>query len=96
MKNLWVYAGHKTYKIIYSYSDFFEGRDIKSIQELSKTLIEMCQATELSMAYSLQNIDVISFVKFRHHISEHRYTERKLARSLSFERSFQNGGKLQL
>ena len=73
-----VYTEHITHYIIYFYSNLFEGRDIKCIQELSKPLAGMCQATELCVAYSLQNINVICFVKFRHRISEHRDTERKL------------------
>ena len=75
-----------TYYIIYFYSNVFEGRNIKCIQQLSKSLIEMCQATELSVAYSLQNINVVCFVKFRHRISEHRDTVRKLEETNSVSR----------
>lgn len=78
-----------TYYIIYFYSNLFKRRDIKCIQELSKSLVKMCQAIDLNVAYSLQNINIVCFVKFRHCISEHRDTVRKLERiNLSFKTSF--------
>jgi len=96
-RNLGVHAERKTYYAIHFHSDFFEGRDIQCIQELSKASIEVHQATELSVAYSLQNIDVVSFVKFRHRISEHSYTKGKLERNdFSFKASFRNREKLRL
>ena len=79
------------YNTVYFYPNLFERRGIKCVQELSKSLVGMREATELSVTYSLQNINIVCFVKFRHRISEHRDTERKLERnSLSFKTSFRN------
>jgi hypothetical protein len=75
-----------TYYIIYFYSNLFKRRDIKCIQELSKSLVRMCQAIKLNVAYSLQNINIVCFVKFRHRISEHCDAVRKLEKKISVSR----------